>query len=73
MPPEELEAVIRAADRTPRQRTTLYGDAPEERRTQSFNAPAVEPIVETPLRRNGRNEGRDTLVRPALDAPSATK
>ncbi len=73
MPPEELEAVIKASNRTPRQRTTLYGDAPEERRTQSFNAPAVEPIIETPLRRNGRNEGRDTLVRPGLDVPSAAE
>ena len=27
-PPESMEAVIRAAGREPRQRTTLYGDAP---------------------------------------------
>ena len=28
---EELEAMVRAAGRTPRQRSTTYGDVPEER------------------------------------------
>ena len=73
MPPEALEAVIAASGRTARQRTTLYGDAPAERRARSFDAAPVTPVVETPLRRNGRNEGRDTLVRPGLDVPSAAE
>ena len=73
MPPEQMEDVIAAAGRSPRQRTTLYGDAPEARRVRSFEAPPVTPIVETPLRKNGRNQGRDTLVRPGLDVPSAAE
>ena len=31
MPPERMEELIRSAGRVPRQRTTLYGDPPEER------------------------------------------
>jgi FO synthase len=51
MPPENMERVIRALGREPRQRTTLYADAPARRRAASFNAaPLVEP-VNTPARR----------------------
>ncbi len=38
MTPQRMEAIIRVAGRTPRQRNTLYADAPEERRKQSFAA-----------------------------------
>jgi FO synthase len=45
MPPERLEAAIRALGRTPRQRTTFYDDAPEERRIASYDAaPLAEPV-----------------------------
>jgi FO synthase len=44
MPPERLEALIRRAGRVPRQRTTLYDDAPAERVRASFGAaPLAEP------------------------------
>src|SRR5207253_3734596 len=44
MPPESMEAVIHALGREPRQRTTLYGDAPAARRAASFAAaPLTEP------------------------------
>ena len=52
MPPEAMELLIRANGRTPRQRTTLYADAPAERRAASFAAaPLTEPLnppVRTP-------------------------
>jgi FO synthase len=38
MLPAEIEALIRAVGRAPRQRTTLYGEPPAERRTASFEA-----------------------------------
>ncbi len=38
LPPEEMERMIRAAGRIPRQRTTLYGQAPPERVRASFGA-----------------------------------
>ena len=41
MPPEAMEELIRSLGRTPRQRTTLYGDAPAERRAASFGAAAA--------------------------------
>jgi FO synthase len=43
-PPERMEELIRASGRTPRQRTTLYGEVPSERRAASFGAtPLAEP------------------------------
>ena len=43
--PERLEAAIRELGRVPRQRTTFYDDAPEERRRASFGAaPLAEPL-----------------------------
>ena len=35
MTPEEMESLIRANGRRPRQRTTLYADAPAERRASA--------------------------------------
>jgi FO synthase len=44
-PPEAMEEAIRGIGRTPRQRTTLYGDAPPERVAASFGAaPLSEPL-----------------------------
>src|SRR5215210_2976631 len=45
LPPERMEEAIRAIGRIPRQRTTLYGDAPAERVAASFGAaPLSEPM-----------------------------
>ncbi len=61
--PEAMEALIRASGRTPRQRTTLYGDAPRDRRTASFGAaPLAEPI--NPPVRDARLQAPSRLVRP---------
>jgi FO synthase len=65
MPPERMEALIRSLGRTPRQRTTLYGDVSDERRRASFGAPPLaEPlnpkVSEAGLRAPPR------LVRPGL-------
>jgi FO synthase len=55
MPPESMEALIRSLGRVPRQRTTLYSDAPPARRAASFGAaPLTEPI-NTPARRYERH------------------
>ena len=54
MPPEAMEELIRGIGRIPRQRTTLYGDAPAARRAAAFAAaPLVDPI-NTPARRYER-------------------
>jgi FO synthase len=65
MPPERMEAMIRAAGRVPRQRTTLYGTPDPERVAASFGAaplaePLNPPLDTSRLRRPAR------LVRPGL-------
>jgi FO synthase len=65
MPPERMEAMIRAAGRIPRQRTTLYGVAAPERVAASFAAaplgePLNPPVDTSGLRRPAR------LIRPGL-------
>jgi FO synthase len=65
MPPERMEALIRSAGRRPRQRTTLYGDAPEERVRRSFGAaPVLEPL--NPAVKDARLVAPPRLVRPGL-------
>jgi FO synthase len=63
--PEGMEAVIRASGRRPRQRTTLYGDAPAERVAASFGAaPLSEPI--NPHVREAGLVAPPRLLRPGL-------
>ncbi len=65
MPPESMEALILANGRMPRQRTTLYADAPDERRAASFSAaPLVEPL--NPPIRDAGLKAPPRLVRPGL-------
>jgi FO synthase len=54
LPPEEMERTIKVMGRTPRQRTTQYGPAPEDRQIASFNAAELLPIVLTPARKYER-------------------
>jgi len=65
LPPEVMETLIRASGRVPRQRTTLYGDAPAEQRARSFGAapladPSNPPVQDAGLKAPSR------LVRPGL-------
>ncbi|MFN2469121.1 MAG: 5-amino-6-(D-ribitylamino)uracil--L-tyrosine 4-hydroxyphenyl transferase CofH [Gaiellaceae bacterium] len=63
--PEAMEAAIRAAGRTPRQRTTLYGTPDPERTRLSFGAaPVVEPV--NPRVRDADLPVPPRLVRPGL-------
>jgi len=65
MPPEGMEAMIRAAGRVPKQRTTTYGEPDLERVAASFGAsPLAEPL-NPPVDTSGlRKPAR--LVRPGL-------
>ncbi len=67
MPPERLEATIRAAGRVPRQRTTLYGTPDPERTRISFGAPALAEPVNPDVSEAGL-ERPPRLVRPGLAA-----
>jgi FO synthase len=46
--PLQMEALIASLGRTPRQRTTLYGDAPAERHAASLHAAPLRETVQTP-------------------------
>ncbi len=62
-----MEAAIRAIGRTPRQRTTLYGEPPSERIAASFGAaPLAEPI--NPPASEARLKPLPVLDRPGLAA-----
>jgi FO synthase len=65
MPPEHMEALIGSAGRVPRQRTTLYGNPPEERVAASFGAaPLAEPV--NPPVKDAALVAPPRLVRPGL-------
>ena len=65
LPPERMEALIRSAGRAPRQRTTLYGDPPEERVRASLGAPPLAEPVNPPVKDAGL-VAPPRLVRPGL-------
>ncbi|MEO5918883.1 MAG: 5-amino-6-(D-ribitylamino)uracil--L-tyrosine 4-hydroxyphenyl transferase CofH [Candidatus Limnocylindrales bacterium] len=44
--PEAMEALIRSIGRQPRQRTTLYGEPPEEQVRRSFGAPPLTELIQ---------------------------
>ena len=50
-PPEAMEGLIRSIARVPVQRDTLYRPAAQERRSVSFDAPELAPVVQTPPRK----------------------
>jgi FO synthase len=70
LPPEAMEEAIRAIGRTPRQRTTLYGDAPAERVAASFGAPPLAEPRNPPASEAGL-VSPPKLVRPGLQTLSA--
>ena len=57
LPPERMEALIRAAGRSPRQRTTLYGAAPPAQTAKSFGAAPLAPAVALPAGAAGAGAG----------------
>ncbi len=67
MPPERMEELIRALGRTPRQRTTLYGEPDPERTRLSFGAPPLAEAV-NPSVNDARLTAPPRLVRPGLAA-----
>jgi FO synthase len=71
LPPERMEAAIRALGRTPRQRTTLYGEAPPSQVSRSFGAlPLAEP--HNPHVNDAGLRAPPRLVRPGL-APARAR
>ena len=72
LPPEQMEELIRSAGRIPRQRTTLYEDAPPERVAASFGAPPLAEPLNPPVREAGL-VAPPRLVRPGLLAAAGER
>ena len=66
MAPERMEDLIGAIGRRPRQRSTLYGPVPANRRAASFSAPPLETARQTPPPRKAQGKPRRELVRPEI-------
>src|SRR5688572_21365358 len=72
LPPERMEELIRSAGRVPRQRTTIYGDPPQERMRASFGAaPLTEP--RNPPVKDAGLVAPPRLVRPGLLAAAGER
>jgi FO synthase len=65
MPPERLEAFVHSIGRTPRQRSTLYGEPPAGQVERSFGAPVLSEPVNPPAREAGLKPPA-RLLRPGL-------
>ena len=73
--PEEMEEIIKSIGRTPRQRTTSYGEVSDSQRKKSFNAQELtESVFAAANKFNRKDTGpkvdKKNLVRPGLEDDS---
>ena len=68
LPPEGMESMIAAAGRTPKQRSTTYGEPPAGQVARSFHAADLRPVAPAPSPAGARDGARAPLARPGLDA-----
>ena len=66
--PEEMEGIIRSIGRTPRQRSTSYGEVSEVQRQKSFGATTLtEPVYTSAKKYDRKKSGeKKELIRPGL-------
>ncbi|MBD3648102.1 MAG: 5-amino-6-(D-ribitylamino)uracil--L-tyrosine 4-hydroxyphenyl transferase CofH [Pseudomonadales bacterium] len=66
--PEQMEEIIRSVGRTPRQRTTTYGEVPELQQQRSFGASSLSDPIYTAANKYERTKGgkKKELYRPGL-------
>ena len=60
--PRQMIGMIEAAGRTPRQRSTVYGDVPADVARRGLEASELADVVNTPARKYERKQRR-TLVK----------
>ena len=65
--PQEMDALIRAMQREPRQRTTLYEPVADERRKAALEAGVLLEVVNTPAKKYERRSERKKLLRNDAD------
>ena len=54
--PGEIQALVEDMGRTPRPRTTLYGDVPAERQAAAADASPLEQVIQTPAAKYAHGE-----------------
>ena len=64
--PPEMVDMIRRAGRTPRQRSTAYGEVATDIQARGMQAPELTEIINTPARKYERKVAKATLIRPGL-------
>jgi FO synthase len=62
--PENLDAIILQANRTPQHRTTLYGTVDDAHIAMSYQAAALLPLVNDVTQRRSRKQ--EPLIRVAI-------
>ena len=69
--PEEMEEIIGSIGRTPRQRSTTYGEVSDLQKQKSFGALAMAEPVYTSAKKYERKQSkhRKELVRPGFESP----
>ena len=65
--PQQMDSLIRAMNREPRQRTTLYHTVSEEREQTARAAGALLDVINTPAQKYERKGGRKSLVKNSRD------
>ena len=65
--PEEMEEIIRSIGRTPRQRSTTYGEVSDLQRQKSFGAVTLAEPVYTSAKKYERKKSKHELVRNSVD------
>jgi len=68
LPPDQMERLIAAAGRVPKQRSTPYGVPSRDQVQRSFDAAPLAPVILTPADRWSRTATATTLSRPGLDS-----
>ncbi|BAV63677.1 5-amino-6-(D-ribitylamino)uracil--L-tyrosine 4-hydroxyphenyl transferase CofH [Sphingobium cloacae] len=63
MPPAAMEALIRSIGRTPRQRSTAYGQVAQDIHDRGMTAAELAPMVQTPPRKHRRDTDPKKLER----------
>ncbi|MGC4252682.1 MAG: 5-amino-6-(D-ribitylamino)uracil--L-tyrosine 4-hydroxyphenyl transferase CofH [Sphingobium sp.] len=63
MPPAAMEAMIRSIGRTPRQRSTAYGQVAQDIHDRGMNAAELAPMVQSPPRKHRRDTDPKKLER----------
>lgn len=66
--PEEMTRIIKSANRSPRQRNTVYGNVSKTLNKRSFGAAELSPIINTPAKKYERKRERELVKNNLIDA-----